>query len=71
MQTLFGIQKNVRQTHWAMLRRMFVQQLLVSQVKSMVLENRHLRADQQVHYMYCLRIYQWRLNSESLVSNFN
>lgn len=39
--------------------------------RKMVLENNYIKEKQKVHYLYSLKIYEWRLNRAQLVGNFN
>lgn len=71
MITLFGQRENERQSRWANQRRLFVQKLIASNLKELVLENNYIKGEQKIHYMYSLRVYEWRLNDSRLVGNFN
>jgi hypothetical protein len=72
MECLFGIRENDRQTKWATERRTFFHLLLATQSKrDMIMLNNYIKGGQKVHYMYSLKVYEWRLNDARLISNFN
>jgi hypothetical protein len=46
--------------------------LLATQSKrDMIMLNNYIKGGQKVHYMYSLKVYEWRLNDARLISNFN
>lgn len=67
---LFGPQKSNKRSRWALRRREFLQGTLLD-LRELVLENNHVRPSEKVAHLYAIRVYQWRLNNESLVGNFN
>ena len=70
---LFGSQPNNERNHrWANTRRKIMQEILLNTSRAdMVLRNNYISDCQKLHYLYSLRIYEWRLNDSRLVGNFN
>lgn len=71
MNILFGLRETERQSKWANQRRLFMQKVLTDSPRNLVLRNNYIKGNQKVHYLYSLRVYEWRLNDNRLVDNFN
>ena len=70
---LFGGAENDRRNRWSNQRRHFMHFLLTEDEcrRTLVLKNNYIKLNQKLHYLYSLKIYEWRLNDSRLVGNFN
>ena len=48
-----------------------MQKVLADEKLDLVLKNNYVKGIQKVHYLYSLKVYEWRLNDNRLVGNFN
>lgn len=48
-----------------------MQKVLADKKLDLVLKNNYVKGIQKVHYLYSLKVYEWRLNDNRLVGNFN
>ena len=70
---LFGEAETDRRNRWGSRRRHFMHFLLTedSTRLKLVLGNNYIKHSQKQHYLYSLKVYEWRLNDARLVGNFN